>query len=118
MCNSSVTFIIKRDKRDIFRYAALQSEVGKELTEKFQIDTSKVDSIILIDDEKAYVKSSAALTIAKYLSGGYPLLYGFMIFPAFIRNFFYDIIARNRYKWFGKKDSCMIPTPELKRKFL
>lgn len=118
LCNNSVTFIIKRDKKDVFRYAALQSDVGKELTEKYQINTSKVDSIILIDGTKARVKSSAALTIAKDLSGAYPLLYGLMIFPVFIRNFFYDIIARNRYKWFGKKDSCMIPTPELKSKFL
>lgn len=118
LCNNSVTFIIKRDKKDIFRYAALQSEIGKELTKKFSIDASKTDSIILIDGKKAYVKSSAALRIARHLNGGYPLLYGFLILPAFIRNFFYDIIARNRYKWFGKKDSCMIPTPELKSKFL
>lgn len=88
------------------------------LLSKYKIDTSKVDSIILVDGENCYVKSSAALRIAKDLSGGYPLLYGFLILPRFIRDAVYDYIARNRYKWFGKKESCMIPTPELKSKFL
>jgi predicted DCC family thiol-disulfide oxidoreductase YuxK len=96
----------------------LQSDVGKELVSKFEIDTSKTDSIILIEGDNLYVKSTAALKISKHLSGGYPLLYGFMIVPNFIRNWVYDLIARNRYGWFGKKDSCMIPTPELKAKFL
>lgn len=118
LCNSSVNFVIKRDKKNIFKFAPLQSEIGRELTSKFSIDTSKVDSIILIDGEKHYEKSSAALYIAKNLSGAYPLLFGFMIMPKFIRNAVYDYIARNRYKWFGKKDSCMIPTKELKSKFL
>jgi predicted DCC family thiol-disulfide oxidoreductase YuxK len=77
-----------------------------------------VDSIILLDGAKAYIKSSAALRIASYLSGGWPLLYAFMIVPAVVRNWVYDFIARNRYKWYGKKDSCMIPTPELRSKFL
>ncbi|KJJ38079.1 thiol-disulfide oxidoreductase DCC family protein [Aequorivita vladivostokensis] len=118
LCNGAVTFIIKRDKKDVFKFAALQSEIGRELTSKFNIDTSKVDSIILIDGEKHYEKSSAALRIAKYLSGAYPLLFGFMVVPKFIRNAVYDYIAKNRYKWFGKKESCMIPTAELKSKFL
>lgn len=118
LCNSSVTFIIKRDKKDIFRFAALQSEVGETYIEKHQIDTSKTDSILLIDGDKYYEKSSAALKIARYLSGGYPLLYAFMIVPKPIRNWVYDYIAKHRYKWFGKKDSCMIPTAELKNKFL
>ena len=118
LCNGAVTFIIKRDKKDVFKFAALQSEIGRELTSKFNIDTSKVDSIILIDGEKHYEKSSAALRIAKYLSGAYPLLFGFMVVPKFIRNAVYDYIARNRYKWFGKKESCMIPTAKLKDKFL
>ena len=118
LCNGAVTFIIKRDKKDVFKFAALQSEIGRELISKFNIDTSKVDSIILIDGEKHYEKSSAALRIAKYLSGAYPLLFGFMVVPKFIRNAVYDYIARNRYKWFGKKESCMIPTAKLKDKFL
>lgn len=118
LCNSSVTFIIKRDKNDIFRFSALQEDIGKRLLEKFQIDASKTDSIILIDGDKAYVKSSAALRIAKHLSGGWPLLYGFIVVPPFIRNWVYDYIAKNRYTWYGKKESCRIPTPELKAKFL
>ena len=118
LCNSSVTFAIKRDKNDIFRFAALQSEIGMQLISKFKIDTSQTDSIILIEGNKYYEKSSAALHIAKHLSGGWPLLYGFIILPKFIRNAVYDFIAKNRYKWFGKKESCMIPTPELQAKFL
>lgn len=118
LCNGAVTFIIKRDKNDSFRFAALQSEIGAELTDKHDIDTSKTDSITLIDDDNHYTKSSAVLRIARHLSGGYPLLYGFMILPAFIRDRMYDLIANNRYRWFGKRESCMIPTPELKAKFL
>ena len=118
LCNGAVTYIIKRDKKNIFKFAALQSEIGQELVSKFKIDTSKVDSIILIDGEKHYEKSSAALHIAKHLSGAYPLLFGFMIVPKLLRNAVYDYVARNRYKWFGKKESCMIPTTELKERFL
>ena len=118
LCNTSVTFVIQRDKKDLFRFAALQDPVGQQLIEKYQIDSSKTDSIILIEDDKAYVKSTAALKVARHLGGAYPLLYGFMIVPNFIRNWVYDYVAKNRYKWYGKKDSCMIPTPELKSKFL
>lgn len=118
LCNTSVTFVIQRDKKDLFRFAALQDPIGQQLIEKYQIDSSKTDSIILIEDDKAYVKSTAALKVARHLGGAYPLLYGFMIVPNFIRNWVYDYVAKNRYKWYGKKDSCMIPTPELKSKFL
>ncbi|MCR9181607.1 MAG: thiol-disulfide oxidoreductase DCC family protein [Flavobacteriaceae bacterium] len=118
LCNGSVVFIIKRDKKDVFRFAAIQSEEGRQLIQNYNIDTSKIDSILLLDGETYYTKSTAALKIARHLKGGYPLLYGFMILPRFLRNWVYDIIARNRYKWFGKKESCMIPTPELKAKFL
>ncbi|WP_299768365.1 thiol-disulfide oxidoreductase DCC family protein [uncultured Dokdonia sp.] len=118
LCNSSITFVIKHDPKDLFRYAPLQSDLGKSLMDKHQIDSEKVDSIILVDQDKAYTKSSAALHIARKLSGGYPLLAAFLIIPPFLRNIVYDFIARNRYKWYGKKESCMIPTPELKAKFL
>ena len=118
LCNSSVKTIIKHDKKDTFRFAALQSELGLELITEHAIDTSQADSIFLIDGDKLFMKSTAALIIAKDLSGAYPILYGFMIVPRFIRNWLYDLIARNRYKWFGKKDSCMVPTPKLKKKFL
>ncbi|MCT8340258.1 thiol-disulfide oxidoreductase DCC family protein [Flavobacteriaceae bacterium TK19130] len=118
LCNSSIIFIIKRDKYDVFRFAALQEGIGQALIAKHNIDTSKTDSIILVDGDTHYEKSSAALRIAKHLSGGWPLLSAFLILPKFIRNAVYDYIAKNRYKWFGKKESCMIPTPDLKSKFL
>lgn len=118
LCNGAITFIIQRDKKDIFRYAPLQSEIGKELAAKHHIDLDKVDSIILVTEDKAYAKSTAALRIAKQLSAGWPLLAVFLILPRFLRDAVYDFIARNRYKWFGKKEACMIPTPELKSKFL
>jgi predicted DCC family thiol-disulfide oxidoreductase YuxK len=118
LCNDSVTFIIKHDKKDTFKFTALQSAVGMIMVTEHNIDTSKTDSIILMDGDTFYTKSTAALMISKHLSGGYLLLYGFLIVPKFIRNLVYDFIARNRYKWFGKKENCMIPTPELKKKFL
>ena len=118
LCNNSVTFVIKKDPGNKFKFAALQSDAGKELVQKFHIDTDNTDSIVLIDGDKAYVKSTAALRIAKELKGAWPLLYGFIILPTFLRNWVYDWVARNRYRWFGKMDSCMIPTPELQEKFL
>jgi predicted DCC family thiol-disulfide oxidoreductase YuxK len=118
LCSSAVTFIIKRDKKDVFRFASLQSACGKELLDTFDIDPVNTDSLILISKEKAYLRSSAALRIARGLNGGYPLLFGFLLLPKFLRDRIYDFIARNRYNWFGKKESCMIPTPELKSKFL
>ncbi|MFZ1320060.1 MAG: thiol-disulfide oxidoreductase DCC family protein [Ignavibacteria bacterium] len=118
LCNSSVNFIIDNDNINTFKFASLQSEKGTELLKKYDLFDKNIDSVILIENDKAYLKSDAALKIAKTLGGKYKLIYGFIILPAFIRNFFYDIIAKNRYKWFGKKDSCRIPTPELKTKFL
>lgn len=118
LCNTSVIFVIQRDKKDIFRFAALQEEPGKSLLDKHGIDASKTDSIILVAGDRAYTKSTAALEIARSLGGVYSLLYGFMIVPKFIRNWVYDYVAKNRYKWYGKKESCMIPTPSLQSKFL
>ncbi len=119
LCNSAVNFIIKRDKNDVFRYASLQSEVGRALAKERGVDSSKLDTILLIEPSIVYYhKSTAALQIAKQLSGGYPLLSIFLIFPKFLRDWIYDIIAKNRYKWFGKRESCVIPTPELKALFI
>jgi len=119
LCDGAVNFIIKRDKHDIFRYASLQSEVGIQLAKDIGVDTSQLDTIILIDSSMTfYHKSTAALQIAKRLSGGYPLLSVFLILPKSLRDWVYDIIAKNRYKWFGKKDSCVIPTPKLKALFI
>lgn len=119
LCNGTVQFIIKRDKKDLFRYAALQSDIGKQLVDERKIDTSKVDSIILVEPGMAYyVKSDAALQIFKSFGGFWPLVAVFQWIPSTIRNIVYDFIAKNRYKWFGKKEYCMVPTPELRAKFL
>lgn len=118
LCNGAVVFIIKRDKKDCYRFAALQSDTGREYTAGYRVDTSETDSMVLIENDRCHTKSSAALRIARHLSGAYPLLYGFIILPKGIRDRLYDIIANNRYRWFGRKDRCMIPTPELKKKFL
>jgi predicted DCC family thiol-disulfide oxidoreductase YuxK len=118
LCNSSINFVIKRDKSDEFRFTALQEEPGISLLKRHHINTKDTDSIVLIENETVYVKSSAALRVSRKLSGAWPLMYVFVIVPTFIRNGVYDYIAKNRYKWYGKQDSCMIPTPELKKKFL
>lgn len=120
LCNNSVLYVIKRDKKDKFLFAPLQGEVGKSITSQFQIDTTKIDSILLYNPakKKVYSKSTAALQVAKQLNFPTKLMTVFLIIPTFIRNLVYDFVAKNRYKWFGKKDACMIPTPELKAKFL
>jgi len=119
LCNNAVQFVIKNDKKDIFRFVALQSELGNEICKYIGVDQNKIDSIILYKPGVAYYyKSSAAMEIAEDLGGIYSLISVLKIFPEKIRNYVYDYIARNRYKWYGKKESCMIPTPELKTKFL
>lgn len=119
LCNTSVQYIIQHDKKNVFLFAALQNETGKKILQKHQIDITKIDSIILYDAEKGVsTKSTAALKIAYHLAFPHPILNFFLIIPPFIRNWVYDYIAKNRYKWFGKKESCWIPTPELKSKFL
>ena len=118
LCNKSVQIVLLKDKAAIFKFASLQSAVGQKLLQEYNLPTESFGSFVLIQNQKVYLKSTAALMVAKQLSGAIKLLYGFMIVPAFIRNFVYNIIAKNRYKWFGKKDSCMIPTPELKARFL
>ncbi|MFL5762297.1 MAG: thiol-disulfide oxidoreductase DCC family protein [Bacteroidia bacterium] len=117
-CDNSINRIIRHDKKNHFRFAALQSESGKKLSQQYGIDTSQTDSIILIEDGKAYTRSSAILRITKNMNRLYPLLYGLLVIPPFIRNAVYDLVARNRYKWFGKKESCMVPTAEVRNKFL
>jgi predicted DCC family thiol-disulfide oxidoreductase YuxK len=117
LCNQSVQFIIQKDPSGKFTFAALQSSFGKQLLENYQLPP-RTYSVILIKNSKVYQRSSAALEIAKQLTGLWPLLYGLIIVPPFIRNAVYDWIARNRYRWFGRKDECMIPTPELKSRFL
>ena len=119
LCNSAVQFIIERDKKDVFRFVALQSDLGKEICNYIGIDTKITDSIILYEPGIAYYyKSEAALKIASQLGGFYGFLGNFNFLPKKINDSIYDYIAKNRYKWYGKKEHCMIPTPELKAKFL
>jgi len=117
-CNYWVNFAIKRDKKRKLRFGPLQGEAAKLLLQQYKLHTTSLSSVIFIHAGKIYTQSSAALRIAKHLDGGWKLFYGFIIIPKFIRDFFYNIIARNRYKWYGKKDTCMIPTPELRGRFI
>jgi predicted DCC family thiol-disulfide oxidoreductase YuxK len=114
LCDRSVQFVIKHDKKKVFRFATLQSDLAHQVLG----DSISFDSFVVYDQGKAYYRSTAALKMFYKLGGTWRLLYGFMIVPAFIRNGVYDFIARNRYKWFGKYDSCKIPTPEQKALFL
>ena len=119
LCNGAVQFIIKRDDKDVFRFAALQSEVGKKLIIERGIDTANVDSIILIEPGVAYyTKAEAALEIGTELKGYGTLSNILSLIPKGLSNIVYDFVAKNRYNWYGKKDNCMIPTPELQAKFL
>lgn len=118
LCNTAVDFIIKRDKHSSFKFGALQDQSLKRLFNSYRIKEDYLDSLILIRSDKVYYRSRAALEITKKLSGLWPLLYGFIIVPAFLRDPIYDWIAKNRYKWFGKKETCRIPTKEEQEKFL
>ena len=118
LCNGAVNFVIKRDPRNVFKFTPLQEKQGVLLLKKHAIDAQKLDSIVLIENGNVYIKSSAALRIARKMSNLWPLFFVLLIIPRFIRDGVYDFIAKNRYKWFGKKEQCIIPTPGLKEKFL
>lgn len=117
-CNSSVNFIMARDGKDKFRFAALQSGAGTELQKKFGFNPNDLSSFILVEGERYYTKTTGALRVAKHLGFPWSLSYIFIIIPHFIRNISYNIIAKYRYKWFGKREACRIPTQEEKAKFL
>ena len=117
-CNFWVNFILDRDKRDIFRFAALQSDAGQELLQKLRLKTTDFDTFILIDGETYFSKSTAAIRIAKNLSGPIKIFYLLIYLPKFLRDLFYEMIAKNRYKFFGKRDTCRIPGDEEKMRFL
>jgi predicted DCC family thiol-disulfide oxidoreductase YuxK len=117
-CNASINFVIDHDPEKHFKFAALQSDIGQEILTKFNKNTKDFDSVILLKGNQLYQKSEAALEITKHLSGFWKYLSIFGILPTFFLNFFYDIIAKNRYKIFGKADSCRMPTPELRERFL
>lgn len=117
-CNSSINFVIDHDPEKHFKFAPLQSDIGQEILNHFHKNTKDFDSVILLKDNQLYQKSEAALEIVKHLSGFWKYLSIFGILPTFFLNFFYDIIAKSRYKIFGKTDSCRMPTPELRERFL
>lgn len=118
LCNSSVQFIIERDPKSNFKFASLQSDAGKEMLKKYNLPEDKIYSVILIANSLAYDRSRAALEIARRLDGLWPLMYIFIVIPPFLRNFIYDWISKNRYRWFGVRNECMMPTPEMKKRFL
>lgn len=118
LCNSAVQFIIRHDKKNTFMFTSLQSDTGKKLLAQYDLPLNELNSFILIENNKAYTRSSGALRVIKKLKGLWPLLYGFIIVPKFIRDGVYNWVGRNRYRWFGKQDACMIPTPQLKARFL
>jgi predicted DCC family thiol-disulfide oxidoreductase YuxK len=118
LCNNAVSFVIKRDKKSVIQFAALQTDPAKKLLAQFNLPTQSINSVILIEKGVMYTQSTAVLKICKHLNGLWPLLYGLIIVPTFIRNGTYQWIAKNRYQWFGKKEKCMVPSPELSDRFL
>lgn len=119
LCDAAVQFVIEHDKKDHFRFVALQSELGQQILKHIGINTANIDSVILYEPSIAYYyKSAAALEIARSLGGIFHFGTVFKLIPTGIRNQLYDYIAKNRYKWYGKKENCLVPTAENKSKFL
>ena len=117
-CNFWVNFIIDRDSKAFFKFTALQSDTARQILKSNNIDAIKIDSIVLVINGKIFFKSSAAFQIARKLDGFWKLLYIFIIIPPFMRDRIYDFIASNRYKWFGKRETCRIPTDNEKHRFI
>ena len=118
LCNGVVRFLYPRDPNANLHFAALQSQTGQQLLDKFNLPTDELDTFILIEDNRYYQKSGGALRVTRYLRFPWPVLRVFLIVPAFIRDVLYNFVACNRYRWFGRLDSCPLPTPELKDRFL
>jgi predicted DCC family thiol-disulfide oxidoreductase YuxK len=118
LCSGSVVFIIKREKRDTFRFTSLQSKFAQELLSKLNSDGNIPDSIVLVEADEMHYKSKAALEVARRLKFPWPLFYIFIVIPPFIRDWMYDFIAKRRYRWFGKKQQCFLPQKDVQHKFL
>jgi predicted DCC family thiol-disulfide oxidoreductase YuxK len=118
LCNGSVQFVIKHDPKRQFRFASLQSALGQKILQQFGLPADELNSFIFLENANIYTRSTGALRVTKKLNGLWPLLYGFIIVPSFIRDAVYSYIAKHRYKWFGKKEACWLPTPDLKKLFL
>ena len=117
-CNFWVNFTLNRDKNDIYKFAAMQSEIGQKLLQEYKLNVSDFDTFVLIVNDKHFTKSTAALKIARKLNYPVKVLYYFIFIPKFLRDLIYSLIAINRYKIFGKRDICRIPTEDEKEKFL
>ncbi len=119
LCDTTIQFVIRHDKKDTFRFVALQSELGEKILKHIGVSRDKTDSTILYEPGKAYyIKSDVAFRILREIGGIHSLLLVFSVFPKSLLDKIYDYVARNRYKWYGQKESCLVPTPELKAKFL
>lgn len=118
LCNASVQWVLKRDQKGIFKFASLQSDTGQALLKKFGFHSEDFDTVVLVDGERIFTRSDVPLEIVRRLGGAWSLLTVFKIIPRFIRNAVYDWVARNRYRWFGKKEECMLPRPEWKGRFV
>ncbi len=117
-CNSAVNFVIKRDKKAVLKFAPLQSAEGGNLLALYDLKQEEINSFVFLENGKCYIKSTAALRVCRYLNNLWPLMYSFIIVPKFIRDGIYNLIAKKRYQWFGKKEICMIPTPDVRSRFL
>jgi predicted DCC family thiol-disulfide oxidoreductase YuxK len=118
LCNSSVNWVIDHDKKNVFKLSSLQSDFGKRRTKELGLGENYMDTIVLDDEGKVYTQSDAIIKILQYTGGIYSASSVFLITPKFIRDSIYRWVARNRYRWFGKRDTCRVPTPELKSRFL
>lgn len=118
LCNGAVNFIIDRDPSSSFQFASIESSSAKKILIELKLSIDNFDSMILIQDSKPYVKSTAALRICRKLGALWPILYVMILVPSPIRDYFYDIVAKNRYQWFGKMEKCRLPSPEIESRFL
>jgi predicted DCC family thiol-disulfide oxidoreductase YuxK len=117
-CNSAVNFVIKKDKEALIYFAPLQSPKGRLYLKQYNYPVNNLNSFLFIEENKVYTKSTAALKVCRHLKGLWPLCYGFIIVPKFIRDGIYSWVAKNRYKWFGVRQECMMPTPEVRSRFV
>jgi predicted DCC family thiol-disulfide oxidoreductase YuxK len=118
LCNASVRFVLRRDPHARFRFAALQSEAGRRLLEEHRLPADELSTVVVVADGRAYTRSDAALRIARGLGGAWPALGALRVVPRPLRDRAYGVVARNRYRWFGRREECMLPTPELRERFL
>ena len=118
LCNRTVQWVIRHDTKEIFRFAALQSEAGRRLRAEHDLQVAALDSVVLVDGDRAWVRSAAVFELVRRLGGGWSLLRVLLVVPRPIRDAAYDWVARNRYRWFGRSDECRLPTPDLRRRFL